>query len=227
MADDLAAKLAQAFTLAAGRMLPTSGYQVGKVTELLAADLRRLLESSVPEWYAGYDAGCRDQARADAQVAAEALQTVAAEALQTAADARRERLAGIARACPSCGRSTARSEAWSSGQCDDCHAIDAERPRHGRTCSSDPEIGCECGLADWQADHPEADLERAARALVTRLEHITTEEFAHGGERAEREALAAALGMDRPPDIIRIIPPRPRPMPDDRFSDYGPAGTVR
>ncbi len=102
MADDLAAKLAQAFTLAAGRMLPTSGYQVGKVTELLAADLRRVLESSVPEWYAGYDAGCRDQAPA-----------------LVAADLERD-----------------------------------ERPRHGRTCSSDPEIGCECGLADWQADHP-------------------------------------------------------------------------
>ncbi len=42
-ADDLAAKLARAFTLAAGRMLPTSGYQPGKVTELLAADLRVIL----------------------------------------------------------------------------------------------------------------------------------------------------------------------------------------
>lgn len=32
------------------------------------------------------------------------------------------------------------------------------KPRHGRTCnSSNPEIGCECGLADWQADHPELD----------------------------------------------------------------------
>ncbi len=66
MADDLAAKLARAFTLAAGRMLPTSGYQPGKVTELLAADLRVILEAGLPEWYAGYDAGCRDQARAAA-----------------------------------------------------------------------------------------------------------------------------------------------------------------
>ncbi len=91
MADDLATKLASAFTLAAGRMLPTSGYQVEKVTELLAADLRVIEGFAVgvakssaptpaPDWYAGYDAGCRDQARADAPHAEAYAQTLAANA---------------------------------------------------------------------------------------------------------------------------------------------------
>jgi hypothetical protein len=34
-------------------------------------------------------------------------------------------LSAAARICPDCGRSTARSEEWSTGQCDDCHASDA------------------------------------------------------------------------------------------------------
>lgn len=35
----------------------------------------------------------------------------------------------------------------------------------------------------------------AASALLARLDHITTESFAHGGEHAEREALRTALGL--------------------------------
>lgn len=33
----------------------------------------------------------------------------------------------------------------------------------------------------------------AAKALLTRIDHITTDDFAHGGERAEREALRLAI----------------------------------
>lgn len=58
MADDLAAQLARALTLAMGRMLPTSGYQPSKVTELLAADLRQILPALTTT---AYDAGRRDE----------------------------------------------------------------------------------------------------------------------------------------------------------------------
>lgn len=44
------------------------------------------------------------------------------------------------------------------------------------------------------------ELTEAARALLRRLDHVTTDGFAHGAERNEREALrqalAAALGVD-------------------------------
>jgi hypothetical protein len=40
---------------------------------------------------------------------------------------------------------------------------------------------------------PVGELAGAARALLTRIENITTDEFSKGGEKAEREALAAAL----------------------------------
>lgn len=39
------------------------------------------------------------------------------------------------------------------------------------------------------------DLAAAALALLNRLDHMTTESFAHGGEKVEREALRAALGL--------------------------------
>lgn len=50
----------------------------------------------------------------------------------------------------------------------------ASRPRHGPTCSSDPEIGCECGLADWVGDSGfrtlqeawDAELDRAAQVMA-------------------------------------------------------------
>ena len=37
------------------------------------------------------------------------------------------------------------------------------------------------------------NLERCARELLRRLDSMTSEEFAHGAERPEREALRAAL----------------------------------
>lgn len=37
----------------------------------------------------------------------------------------------------------------------------------------------------------------AADAFLTRIENITTDDFALGRERPEREALAAALGRER------------------------------
>jgi hypothetical protein len=36
---------------------------------------------------------------------------------------------------------------------------------------------------------------RAAEVLLHRIENMTTEEFAFGREKPEREALAAALGL--------------------------------
>lgn len=37
----------------------------------------------------------------------------------------------------------------------------------------------------------------AAEALLWRIENMTTDEFAHGGERLERERLALLLGVNQ------------------------------
>lgn len=42
----------------------------------------------------------------------------------------------------------------------------------------------------------EASIRFAAEQLLARLAHMTSEEFAHGGEMVERRALAVALGLD-------------------------------
>lgn len=62
--------------------------------------------------------------------------------------------------------------------------------------------GCGCNVAreailfnhavGWSARV--AELEAAAAALLKRLDNMTTEQFANGGERGEREALRALLG---------------------------------
>lgn len=40
---------------------------------------------------------------------------------------------------------------------------------------------------------PMTELERAAKALLAKLDNMTTEEFSRGGERPERRALHAEL----------------------------------
>lgn len=40
------------------------------------------------------------------------------------------------------------------------------------------------------------EVRRAATALLRRLDNMTTEEFSHGGEKVETEALKATLGLD-------------------------------
>lgn len=51
-------------------------------------------------------------------------------------------------------------------------------------------------LADWLVLPGGTDLVSAARTLLHCLENITTEQFAHGGEQVERQALRRALDLD-------------------------------
>jgi hypothetical protein len=42
--------------------------------------------------------------------------------------------------------------------------------------------------------YPDLDIRTAAQALLEKLDHMTTEQFSRGEERAEREALRKLLG---------------------------------
>ena len=64
MADDLAASLADAIGRAIGRYGPHSSWPLDRVNAALAEDLRSILSTELPAWYAGYEAGCREQAAA-------------------------------------------------------------------------------------------------------------------------------------------------------------------
>lgn len=59
----------------------------------------------------------------------------------------------------------------------DADTLDLERPRHGRTCSSDPEIGCECGLADWVGDGGFATLQEAWDAELARAAQVMADDI--------------------------------------------------
>lgn len=62
MADDLAASLARAITTAAVRAAGNhASAPIETVRDDLAAELRDILNTSLPDWYAGYEAGCREQ----------------------------------------------------------------------------------------------------------------------------------------------------------------------
>lgn len=68
------------------------------------------------------------------------------------------------------------------------------------TAHSDRDWQDDCGM--YEPPPAEAELEPhpvvvvAATALLEKLANMTTEEFARGGERAERRALAIALGLN-------------------------------
>lgn len=64
-----------------------------------------------------------------------------------------------------------------------------------RKAGEQPPSGKPAEVADM------ADVVRAARALLHRLDHMTMEEFSGGGEREEREQLRGVLGR-----LLEVLP---------------------
>lgn len=84
------------------------------------------------------------------------------------------------------------------------------------TCSENPLIGESAdeiedllALLDSRTTN---EVRRAATDLVRRLDHLTTAEFSHGGEKVEREAVKVALGLD-PDETLEPLDTTPFGLP--------------